>query len=53
MVICRGNPNCDFVANVHGCNGKNVEAFYLYAIKKDGADLCATKQFARTCVPST
>jgi hypothetical protein len=27
--------------------------FYLYAIKKDGADLCVTKKVIRTCVPST
>jgi hypothetical protein len=27
--------------------------FYLYAIKKDGADLCATKKVIRTYVPST
>jgi hypothetical protein len=26
--------------------------FYLYAIKKDGADLCTTKKVAHTCVPS-
>jgi hypothetical protein len=25
--------------------------FYLYAIKKDGADLCAIKKVSRTCVP--
>jgi hypothetical protein len=25
--------------------------FYLYAIRKDGSDLCATKKFVRTCVP--
>jgi hypothetical protein len=27
--------------------------FYLYAIKKDGTDLCAIKKIARTCMPST
>jgi hypothetical protein len=27
--------------------------FYLYGIKKDGVDLCATKKFVRICVPST
>jgi hypothetical protein len=30
-----------------------VTGFYLYFIKKDGADLCATKKIAHTCVPST
>jgi hypothetical protein len=25
--------------------------FYLYAIKKDGDDLCAIKKVSRTCVP--
>jgi hypothetical protein len=27
--------------------------FYLYAIKKSGDDLCATKKFTRICVSST
>jgi hypothetical protein len=30
-----------------------VREFYLYAIKKDGDDLCAIKKVARTCVPSS
>jgi hypothetical protein len=34
-------------------DGDEDGGFYLYAIKKDGADLCATKKIARTYVPST
>jgi hypothetical protein len=30
-----------------------IRGFYLYAIKKDGFDLCAIKKFSRACVPST
>jgi hypothetical protein len=37
-----------------GCvDPKKSGGFYLYAIIKDGDDLCATKKFTRTCVPST
>jgi hypothetical protein len=32
--------------------GEAKRGFYLYAIKKDSADLHATKKVARTCVPS-
>jgi hypothetical protein len=31
---------------------ETTRGFYLYAIKKHGADLCATKKIARACVPS-
>jgi hypothetical protein len=31
----------------------DIWGFYLYAIIKDGTDLCAIKKFARTCVPFT
>jgi hypothetical protein len=31
--------------------GGGKREFYLYAIKKDGADLCAIKKVSRTCVP--
>jgi hypothetical protein len=32
---------------------QDCRGFYLYSIKKDGVDLCATKKIVRTCVPST
>jgi hypothetical protein len=34
-------------------NGDEDRDFYLYAIKKDGDDLCAIKKVTRTCVPSS
>jgi hypothetical protein len=42
--------------NVAPNNEDNLQAFrgfYLYAIKKDGADLRATKKVPRTCMPSS
>jgi hypothetical protein len=32
---------------------REIRGFYLYAIKKDDADLCVTKKIVCTCVPST
>jgi hypothetical protein len=34
-------------------NLQAFRGFYLYAIKKDGADLRATKKVPRTCMPSS
>jgi hypothetical protein len=50
-----GFKNCEnafFLANtILGCCDV-IGVFYLYAITKVASDLCATKKFIRTCMPS-
>jgi hypothetical protein len=49
----RGQASDPDLARERKVGAHELRGFYLYAIKKDGADLCATKKIARTCVPST
>jgi hypothetical protein len=55
-LICLGKKAAPFKKKTQSSRHSQAPVyggFYLYAIKKDGANLCATKKIVRTCVPST